>query len=186
MDTPVSNASSSTTTSAGMPSVSSSSGGGPLVTGLFPDRQSAEAAYASAHERGYSKDDVNLVMSDETRKRHFSAQNGVQTELGNKAAEGAGIGGAIGGTVGALLTGVFAQKSLNGIADGLLFGNPGQLRIQVVAVLAAIVYSGVVSFILLKLVGLVFPLRASLDDESEGMDMSMHGEEAYVHSSGNA
>ena len=43
----------------------------------------------------------------------------------------------VGGTVGALLTGVFAQKALNGVADGLLFGNPGQLGIQVVAVLAA-------------------------------------------------
>jgi hypothetical protein len=108
MDTPVSNASSSTVTSAGMPSTTSSSSGGPLVTGLFPDRQSAEAAYAAAHERGYSKDDINMVMSDETRKRHFSADDGIQTELGNKAAEGAGIGGAIGGTLGAVLAGIAA------------------------------------------------------------------------------
>src|SRR6476660_6843641 len=49
----------------------------------------------------------------------------------------------LGGTVGALLTGVFAQKALNGVADGLLFGNPRQLGIQAVAVAAAIVYSGV-------------------------------------------
>ena len=48
----------------------------------------------------------------------------------------------VGGTVGALLTGVFAQKALNGVADGLLFGNPAQLGIQAVAVAAAIVYSG--------------------------------------------
>ena len=41
----------------------------------------------------------------------------------------------VGGTVGALLTGVFAQKALNGVADGLLFGNPGQLGIQAIAVL---------------------------------------------------
>src|SRR6187402_425207 len=56
----------------------------------------------------------------------------------------------LGGTVGALLTGVFADKSLNGIADGLLFGNPGQLGVQATAVVTAIVYSGVVSFVLLK------------------------------------
>ena len=92
----------------------------------------------------------------------------------------------VGGTVGALLTGVFAQKSLNGLADGLLFGNPGQLWIQFVAVAAAIVYSGVVSFVLLKLVALVFPLRATDAEQSEGMDMSLHGEEGYVHSQGAA
>ena len=90
----------------------------------------------------------------------------------------------VGGTVGALLTGVFAQKSFNGVADGLLFGNPGQLGIQAVAIGSAIVYSGVMSFILLKLVGLAFPIRASTDDESVGLDVSMHGEEAYVHAGG--
>src|SRR3954467_6718274 len=61
----------------------------------------------------------------------------------------------LGGTVGALLTGVFAQKALNGVADGLLFGNPKQLLIQGAAVLSAIAYSAVGTFILLKLVGLV-------------------------------
>jgi Amt family ammonium transporter len=90
----------------------------------------------------------------------------------------------LGGTVGALLTGVFAQKSFNGVADGLLFGNPGQLGIQAVAVGSAVLYSGVMSFILLKLVGLVFPLRASDNDESVGLDVTMHGEEAYVHAGG--
>jgi ammonium transporter, Amt family len=90
----------------------------------------------------------------------------------------------LGGTVGALLTGVFAQKSLNTIADGMLFGNPGQLGIQAVAVLAAIVYSGVISFVLLKLIGLVIPLRADSQDESTGLDISEHGEEAYIHGSG--
>ena len=58
----------------------------------------------------------------------------------------------VGGTVGALLTGVFAQKALNGLADGALFGNPGQLGVQATAVAAAIVYSGVMSFILLKVI----------------------------------
>jgi ammonium transporter, Amt family len=85
----------------------------------------------------------------------------------------------VGGTVGALLTGVFAQKALNGVADGALFGNPGQVVIQATAVVAAIVYSGVISFILLKVIGLVIPLRPSADDESTGMDISQHGEEAY-------
>ena len=81
----------------------------PLLTGLFRDRASAERAYQSMSDRGYSKDDVNLVMSDETRTRHFSDdRSGVQTELGNKAAEGAGIGGAIGGSLGAIAAAVAA------------------------------------------------------------------------------
>jgi Amt family ammonium transporter len=90
----------------------------------------------------------------------------------------------LGGTVGALLTGVFAQKALNGVADGAAFGNPGQLVTQATAVLAAIVYSGVGSFILLKLVGLVIPLRAAQNEETVGMDVTQHGEEAYVHAEG--
>jgi Amt family ammonium transporter len=90
----------------------------------------------------------------------------------------------LGGTVGALLTGVFAEKSLNGVADGLLYGNPHQFLVQVVAVATAIVYSGVVTFALLKIIGALSPLHASADHESEGLDMSMHGEEAYVHTGG--
>ncbi len=87
----------------------------------------------------------------------------------------------LGGTVGALLTGVFAQKALNGVADGLLFGNPRQLLIQAVAVGAALAYSGVMTFGLLKLLSAALPLRVPADDESTGMDLSQHGEEAYVH-----
>jgi len=90
----------------------------------------------------------------------------------------------VGGTVGALLTGVFAQKALNGVADGALFGNPRQLVIQLTAVAAAILYSGAISFILLKVIGAVIPLRADREQEILGMDLSQHGEEAYVHAEG--
>jgi Amt family ammonium transporter len=86
----------------------------------------------------------------------------------------------LGGTVGALLTGVLAQKAFNGTIDGALFGNPRQLLIQGVAVLAAIVYSGLATFVILKLVGLVISLRASTTEESEGLDITEHGEEAYA------
>ncbi len=74
---------------------------GPLVTGMFSDRDSAERAYQELHSKGYTKDDVNLIMSDDTRKKHFDGQVG-ETELGTKAMEGAGTGSAIGGTVGAI------------------------------------------------------------------------------------
>jgi len=90
----------------------------------------------------------------------------------------------VGGTVGALLTGVFAQKALNTVADGLLFGNPAQLGIQAVAVAAAIVYSGVGSFVLLKIIGAVVPLRVVGEDETVGLDVAQHGEEAYVQTGG--
>jgi Amt family ammonium transporter len=90
----------------------------------------------------------------------------------------------VGGTVGALLTGVFAQKALNGVADGVLFGNPKQFLIQATAVLAAIVYSGVASFVLLKAIGLVMELRATREEESAGLDIPLHGEEAYMHLGG--
>jgi Amt family ammonium transporter len=92
----------------------------------------------------------------------------------------------VGGTVGALLTGVFADKAINGVQSGLLFGNPGQIGIQAAAILAAIVYSGVLSFVLLKVVGLIIPLRPSRADETVGLDVSMHGEEAYLHAEGSS
>ena len=79
-----------------------------IVSGLFNDRDSAENAYQTLAARGYSKDDVTLVMSDETRKRLFSGDDSSSTELGNKAAEGAGIGAGVGGTIGAVLAGIAA------------------------------------------------------------------------------
>ena len=80
----------------------------PYLTGLFPDRNSAERAYQGAVDRGYKKDDINLVMSDETRKSQFGHVDGRETELGSKAAEGAGVGASIGGTLGAIAAAVAA------------------------------------------------------------------------------
>ena len=79
-----------------------------MVTGLFPDRDSAERAYGEVASRGYGQDDVNLVMSDETRRRHFLREGAPETELGSKAAEGAGVGAGIGGAVGATLAAIAA------------------------------------------------------------------------------
>ena len=81
----------------------------PMLTGLFRDRDSAERAYQSISDRGYTRDDVDVVMSDDTRKRHFTGTTaGRETELGSKAAEGAGIGGAIGGSLGAIAAAIAA------------------------------------------------------------------------------
>jgi Amt family ammonium transporter len=90
----------------------------------------------------------------------------------------------LGGTVGALLTGVLAQKSWNGSADGALFGNPRQLAIQAVGVAATLAFSALGTFALLKLVGLVSPLRATAREEGLGLDVTQHGEEAYAQGEG--
>jgi Amt family ammonium transporter len=90
----------------------------------------------------------------------------------------------LGGTVGALLTGVLAQKAWNGTGDGLLFGNPRQLAIQAVGVLAVIAYSGGATFGLLKLVDAFAPLRATGREEGLGLDVTQHGEEAYARGEG--
>jgi hypothetical protein len=81
--------------------------GSSLVTGLFSDRARAESAYGTLSARGYDPKDVSLVMSDDTRKKYF-APGTPTTELGTKAAKGAGIGGAIGGTVGAVAAAIAA------------------------------------------------------------------------------
>jgi hypothetical protein len=73
-----------------------------MVTGLFRDRASAERAWHAASSRGYGSDELNLVMSDETRKRYFAGDGALAPELGSKAAEGAGIGAGIGGALGAI------------------------------------------------------------------------------------
>jgi hypothetical protein len=93
------------------------------VTGLFRDRESAERAYGSLTSRGYSKDDLNLVMSDDTRKKYFSDDK--DTELDTKAWEGAGKGATIGGAVGGTLAAIAAigtTVALPGL--GLLIAGP--------------------------------------------------------------
>jgi Amt family ammonium transporter len=90
----------------------------------------------------------------------------------------------LGGTVGALLTGVLAERPWGSPSDGLLFGNPRQLGIQAVAILGVAAYSALASWGLLRLVNAVAPLRVSKRDEGLGLDVSQHGEEAYVRGEG--
>ncbi len=97
---------------------------GSTMSGIFNDRDSAEKTYNSLHSRGYGKDDVNLLMSDETRKTHFG-DNTAHTDLGDKAMEGAGVGSAIGGTAGAIIGAIAAigtSVALPGL--GLIIAGP--------------------------------------------------------------
>jgi Amt family ammonium transporter len=88
----------------------------------------------------------------------------------------------VGGIVGALLTGVFAIGVLSASAatpdgyGGLLDGNAGQVLLQFYAVIATLVYSGVGSYVLLKVVDLIVGLRVSEEAERDGLDLSLHGE----------
>ncbi len=96
-----------------------------ILTGMFKDRDSAEKAYHSLSERGYGKDDVNVVMSEETRKKYFNKDNDDDTELGDKAMEKAGVGSAIGGTVGAVVAAIAAIGTTLAIPGlGLVVAGP--------------------------------------------------------------
>jgi Amt family ammonium transporter len=88
------------------------------------------------------------------------------------------------GFFGILFIGFFAQESWNGISNGLLYGNADQLWDQALAALAAPVYAFVATFVLLKVIGAVMPLRATDKEEAMGMDVNQHGEEAYVTGEG--
>lgn len=94
----------------------------------------------------------------------------------------------VGGTVGAILTGIFATKAVNSAgADGLLYGNPGQLGTQILAVLITYVVAAVGTFVILKILQAVFgTLRVESDAEYQGVDVNEHGEEGYGEELGSA
>jgi Amt family ammonium transporter len=88
------------------------------------------------------------------------------------------------GFFGILFIGFFAEAAWNGVSDGLFYGNAAQLGDQALAALAAPTYAFVVTFALLKLIGLAMPLRTSESQEAIGMDVTQHGEEAYLTGEG--
>lgn len=86
----------------------------------------------------------------------------------------------IGGITGALLTGIFAEVIINPAGnDGLLFGNPGLLGSQFVAVGATVAFAGVMTYTILKALDRVTGLRVKKEEEIIGLDLTQHGEEAY-------
>ncbi|MEO3714222.1 hypothetical protein [Roseateles flavus] len=97
----------------------------PHVTALFPDRESAERAYQQVMDRGYRREDVSVLMSDETRHRHFTTAGGQTTELGTKAAEGTGVGASIGGALGAIAAAIAAAGTTLAIPGlGVVIAGP--------------------------------------------------------------
>ena len=88
----------------------------------------------------------------------------------------------MGGILGALLTGVFATSLVTGSPEnaGFLDGNRGQIMVQAVSVAAAVGFSAVGTFILLKIIDPIMGLRVSEEEEVQGLDISQHGEEGYI------
>ncbi|MCX5684756.1 MAG: ammonia channel protein, partial [Planctomycetota bacterium] len=105
----------------------------------------------------------------------------VKPRLGyDDALDAFGVHG-LGGIWGALATGLFASKAMNDAGgDGLFFGNAGQLGIQALAVGTTLVYSGVGTFIIYKVLDAVIGMRVSERDENVGLDLSQHRESAYT------
>ena len=77
-----------------------------------------------------------------------------------------------------------AQVKAWGGADGLIAGNPGQVVTQAIGVAASIAWAAIATFVILKVLGLIVPLRASVKEEGLGMDVTQHGEEAYGNGEG--
>jgi Amt family ammonium transporter len=85
----------------------------------------------------------------------------------------------VGGTLGAILTGIFADPAINDAGKGLLFGNPGQLITQLIAVSVTLLYSGIVTLIIFMVVKAIVGIRVEAEHEITGLDESQHGEKAY-------
>lgn len=138
--------------------------GNSYTAGSFKDRASAEGAYQSLASRGYHKDDVNLVMSEDGRKRHFGDDT-VDTELGDKAMEGAGVGSAIGGTAGAIIGAIAAigtSVALPGL--GLVIAGP------IAAALAGAGAGGLTGGLVGALVGSGIPEEHAAEYENDVKD----------------
>lgn len=95
------------------------------ITGLFRDQDSAEQAYRSAAQAGYSSNDIDVIMSEETREKYYGKGATLETEVGNKAAEGAAVGGAVGASVGAIAAAIAAAGTVLALPGlGLVIAGP--------------------------------------------------------------
>jgi Amt family ammonium transporter len=108
----------------------------------------------------------------------FIASTAIKNALGyDDSLDVFGVHG-VGGIVGALLTGVFATMAVTGATDpvGLIDGNAGQVITQLIGVVITVVYCGILTFILLKVIDVTIGLRVAEDVERDGLDLSLHGE----------
>src|SRR2546428_11614286 len=129
---------------------------------------------------GYVTPMASVVIGVVAGALCYAACN-LKTKLGyDDSIDVVGVHG-VGGTWGALATGLFAWKAINGGgADGLFHGNPGQLWVQLLAVLATIALAAPMTYVILKIVDALIGVRVREDDEVTGLDLSQHSENAYV------
>ncbi len=85
----------------------------------------------------------------------------------------------IGGAVGAVLTGVFALKSINSLGSGAIDGNPGQIWTQIEGLLYAGIYCAIATYVILMAIKFTIGLRVTKDEEVEGLDLTQHGERIH-------
>ncbi|BBB91013.1 MAG TPA: ammonium transporter [Methylomusa anaerophila] len=106
----------------------------------------------------------------------------VKSKLGyDDSLDAFGVHG-VGGTWGALATGLFASKAVNPAgADGLFYGNAGQLTNQLIGVVASWVFAAVMTFIIIKIIGIFMKVRTDADQEVQGLDLTEHGERGYAY-----
>lgn len=86
----------------------SSHAGSGRITAVFPDRNSAERVFDAIRDRGYDRSEIDVLMTEETRSTYFPDNEPGNSEMGDRAMEGAGVGSAIGGTIGAIIGAVAA------------------------------------------------------------------------------
>lgn len=109
----------------------------------------------------------------------YFAVASVKPRLGyDDSLDALGIHG-VGGILGAILTGIFADPSINEIGKGLLFGNPKQMLVQIIAVVVTLIYSAVMTLIIFFVIKAIIGIRVGEEHEITGLDESQHGEKAY-------
>src|SRR5512133_2293858 len=133
------------------------------LTGSFRDRSSAERAYNRLRERGYTDEEINIIMSDETRKKYFDEEDkDNETEFGNKAMEGAGKGSAIGGAVGAT-AGIIAALGTSLVIPGLGIVIAGPIAAGLAGAGAGSITGGIVG----ALIGAGIPKERAVKHEND-------------------
>ena len=117
-----------------------------MVTGMFADTRSAERAYQVVLDRGYDKDDVNVVMSDDTRKQYVAEDRPIETDLASKEAEGGELGGPKGGRLGIVIP-ILAAVGAAIAVPGLGLVAAGPIATAVAAAGAAGAAAGIIGLL---------------------------------------
>lgn len=116
---------------------------GELAIALFAKPSHAQDAFRDLLSRGYKQDDIIVMMSEETEKKHFLPKNVSTTELGSKSLEGTAIGGTIGGAIGAVAAGIAAMGTLVAFPGGIVIAGPIAAALAVGGLVGGLIGLGV-------------------------------------------